>query len=274
MIRKQYTIAYWLVFLGLYLLFAIFFRENIQTFFDLIIALVLIALLVFVLNYFIARLFSVKLLKILTNECDPDRYLSEYDSFYKISDKSMNKHPIYFVNRYSGLIYSGRYTEARQTMENAPAPELVNKQAYYPIYYVNAAHQNILDGNYDDARQKLDYIRNLKLPKKHQSIFINAIDGNEAEILRKQGHLPESRALLNEVLSRKIYKLNRLVCIFALGLIDVDEQKYNDARTAFSYVIAEGNKLNLVVLAKQEVGKIDIKDIDSKAILSQTHLPE
>jgi tetratricopeptide (TPR) repeat protein len=198
----------------------------------------------------------VKVLKILVDECDPEKYLAEYDCFYKVKAETMNKSPVHYINRYAALTALGRYDEARQIIWSAPTPEIVNKPYYYFLYYINSAHLDINDGNIIMAQQKLDYVKTLKISPKYQSIVENAIDGNIAEILRKQGYLTESRMLLIEILQREISKINMLNCIFDLGLIDVYEQRYNEAIAAFSRVINEGNKLYLVTLARQELEKI------------------
>jgi len=204
------------------------------------------------LSYLIAK----KILKILNDKCDPKRYLTEYDSFYLIKKSDINRRPGNILNRYAALVNLGKYDEAHLAIESIPTPEKVKGKQYALLYYINAAHQDIFDGKFEEAREKLDIAMNIEMPEKYRDIYLTAIKRNEATILRKQGYLTESRKLYNELLQREPNRMNIVNYIFALGLIDVKEQKYDDAKSAFEKVIAEGNKLYTVTLAKQELEKL------------------
>lgn len=256
MLRKQYDTIYMIFAVTLCVLTTALFYTNMQLLSDLVIVFVPMFAVLYIFAFVLGHAFSVKLSKILIDECDPEKYLVEYDRFYKITANSINSHPTHYVNRYSAFTSLGKYDEARQIIESVPAPNIVKNQIYDALYYVNSANLHIFSGNFEEARQKLDCVRNMKIPKKHQSVFMNSVDGNEAEMLRKQGRLRESRKLFNELLQRETHKKSILNCVFALGLIDIEEQKYDEAKMAFKKVMEEGNKLYIVTLAKQELEKI------------------
>ena len=250
MLRKQYVTIYRVSAVLLCVLTTMLFYEKIVGFSDFIIVYAPMIAILFGFEFLLGRNFAFRINNILTDECDPEKFLTEYDSFYNIN-RSFDR-----INRYSAVINLGKYDEARQIIESAPPPETEKSKNYALLYYINAANLNIFDGKFEEAQQKLDYVKNLELPPKDKSFSINAIDGNEVELLRRQGHLVESRRLLNELLQRKIPKISVLSCVFALGLISVEEQKYDEAKAAFRKVIDEGNKLYKVTLAKQELDKI------------------
>ena len=222
---------------------------------DTVISFVLMFLLyewIFVGIHLILRyVYSAKILKILFDECDPVKYLMEHDSFHKPNTGSLKIQSLNYLNKYSAYTYLGEFDFARQIILSSPPPEIVKSQLYAALYNINAAHQDIIDGDYEKARQRLEYVRNMKMPKNIRMTYAFAIDGNEAAILRKQGHLEESRKLYSSVLQRAVHKIYILNCTYALGLIDIEEQKYDEARTAFTKVAEEGNKLYIASQAKQ-----------------------
>ena len=175
----------------------------------------------------------------------------EYDSFHKPNKGSFKVQSINYINKYYAYNCLGEFDSARHIILSSPPPEIVKSQVYAAMYNINAAHQDIVDGNYEKARQKLEYARNLKIPKNSRKAFADAIDGNEATILRKQGHLEESRKLYNTLLQKAKHKIRILGCTYALGLIDIEEQKYDEARTALTKVAEEGNKLYIASQARQ-----------------------
>jgi len=255
MLKKQYTNVFYTFCVLLIILTVALFYRNINGIFDFIIMALLIYAALFAFIVVVGTVYSNKILKILTDECDPERYLAEHDCFHIGSGKRKG-HPIHHANRYAAFVNMGRFDEARIIMETLPSPESIKKPFYDALYYVNSAHLSIIDGNYEEARKKLAYVRNIKLPKKIQSILINCADANEAEILRKQGYLTESRRIFNDVMLRETQKYHLLAIVFYLGLIDIEEQAYDEAEKAFKRVIQEGNKLYIVTLAKQELKKI------------------
>jgi len=201
--------------------------------------------------YILRRIYSIKIMKILVDECDPEKFLTEYDRFYKTNAGSLRTQSINYINKYYAYICLGAFDIARQIILSSPSPEIVGSKTYTALYFTNAAHQHTIDGDYEKARLKLDYVRNLKMMKNIKTNCAIAIDGNESTILRKQGHLPESRKLLNDLLQRVTHKSHILECTFALALIDDEEQKYDAARIAFTKVAEEGNKLYIASQAKQ-----------------------
>lgn len=268
MYKKRYNIIMILYYLLLFVA-SFLFNEMVQ--FDFIDLIILIFVISGGFGLILNWVFAVKIVNILNEECDPEKYLFEYDKFYR-PDKSNINYPLHCLNKYAGLCEAGRYDEARRIINPVSLQEIGKKVKDVLLYYINTLHLNIIDENFEEAQENLeeiqkhiDGISGQRLSEKKRTLFINSIDSSKAEMLRKQENLTGSRELLNELLQGDMSKRATLHCVFTLAQIDIAEQKYDDAKIALERIIAEGNKLYIVALAKEELEKIEKSTVNADA---------
>lgn len=201
------------------------------------------------------RLF--KIFKILTEECDPERFISEHDKIIASSEQA-NLNVFHLSARFNAFSAMGSHDQAKSMLDLINCESELNYVK--ALYYINLACFYLNTDNFEEAKKCYSYLTALELDEIWTLITEPIIKAVVAGIKFQEGNLKESREIFNgllrtqQIMSSKAFYLN---CIFDLALIDIAEQKADDARIGLEKVIQEGNKLHIVTLAKQELEKLD-----------------
>lgn len=189
-----------------------------------------------------------EIMNLLYDECDPERYLAEYQNYYKLTAKSkLNlKNHFHAINLSLGYILLGRSDDAERLLENTK-PNKLNRFAYM----INWSAIKIMQDKPDDAENYLTLAQNILLPKRYDLLQARlALEFNQALVhyLRKEYDI--STRMITELKPEFTVKLTQLSAMYNLGLIAKETGDIQLARDYFSQVAEQGNTLFIAVKAK------------------------
>lgn len=198
--------------------------------------------------------FRKKITNFLIEECNPDAYLSEYDKYYGLSSDSKLT-PYHALNKSAGFLSQGNLNRTVDSLNHIEPSNLKGQLGFLIPYYINSCCVALEQNNLKIAECYLGLAEELaaKLKGKTLRVLNESIRACRAEILRINGELSESKKIFTELLQSKPVKLNRLSCLYNLGLIEFELNNRDIAKQYFDEVIRDGNKLYTVSLAKQKL---------------------
>lgn len=224
-----------------------------------------LVLLIVVLLYFAGTIYfsyrrNKKIISLLNDQCDPDAFIAQTQ---RQLDKFQHRGNIPYVllqrlNLGAGLSAAGRNEEALAAMQFYAA--LIKSDRFGRLMRLTY-HQNhfacfISLGMLDHARQALLWLndaieaeKDSKLLEKLRRWYKNDYYRYEME----NGRFDGTEAVFQEMLERAENNYHRVLAMYTLGLVHEHYGRIEEAREAFEYVIAHGNKLHAVTLARQHL---------------------
>lgn len=220
----------------------------------------IVILLYFAGNIYFSYRRNKKIISLLNDQCDPDAFIAQTQ---RQLDKFQHRGNIPYVllqclNLGAGLSAAGRNQEALAAIQFDAA--LIKSDRFGRLMRLTY-HQNhfacfISLGMLDHARQALlwlndaiDAEKDSKLLEKLRRWYKNDYYRYEME----NGRFDGTEAVFQEMLERAENNYHRVLAMYTLGLVHEHYGRPDKAREAFEYVLAHGNKLHVVTLAKQRL---------------------
>lgn len=195
-----------------------------------------------------------KVFELLNEACDPQRFLEEYQNFYKLTAKSklnLKKH-YHAINVSLGYLLLGQLNEAEQLLENT-TPDKLNRFSYM----INWSAIKIMQEKPDDAEKSLMLAQTISLPTQYDPLQARlALTFNQALVhyLRKEYEI--SARMITELQPEFTTKLAQLSAVYNLGLIAKETGDIQLARDYFSQVAEQGNTLFVAVKAREFLNQL------------------
>lgn len=202
-----------------------------------------------------------RLLKVLTHQCDPEAYTKLHRSIAaKLNVKKtlfQNQLRVYIS---TGLMASGKYNDAFNVLLTmAPFKDskkgLLTEAAYHNNIALLYLHQK--DNN--SASLHLTALKQLmnstNLLKKNPAISLT-IAMEEKMIAMAKGNYDGAENIFRNVFDSAPTPYMRVTAMFSLGEVYAHFGQMDDAKAAFEYVAANGNKLYAASKAREYLQKI------------------
>jgi len=218
------------------------------------ISLIIFYLVVIIIVYGLVIGLGFRINRILTTECDPERFLSQYDRFYRINARK-EKQVRFQYRRIIALTHLGQDQVAEESFDKVTKPVTTSNKTWYLAYRDLELYFLVKAKKFEEAKKLMDEL-DANLTDKDKQKYKIALKNQQAAYLMETGELKESREIYQELLAIKTSKLNTMVYRYRLGKIEMWLHDYQQARLAFERVIAEGNKLYLVTEAKEALQEI------------------
>lgn len=220
-----------------------------------------IVLLVIILDAYLKITFR-RLLKVLTHQCDPEAYTKLHRTIAaRLNAKKpafQNELRVYIS---TGLIASGRYNDAFNVLLtmapfNNNAKGLLTEAAYHNNITLLYLHQK----DTDSATQHLNAVKQLmsttNFAKKNTAIRLT-MAMEEKLISMANGNYDGAEKALRDVFNNATTPYMKSTAMFSLGEMYAHLGQTDDAKAAFEYVCAHGNKLYAAKKAREYLQKVN-----------------
>lgn len=201
-----------------------------------------------------------RLLKVLTHQCDPEAYTKLHRA---IAARLNAKKPV-FQNELrvyisTGLIASGRYNDAFNVLLtmapfNNNAKGLLTEAAYHNNITLLYLHQKDTDSATQHLNAVKQLISNTNFAKKNTAIRLT-IAMEEKLIAMAKGKFDGAEKVLRDVFNNATTPYMKSTAMFSLGEMYAHLGQTDDAKAAFEYVCAHGNKLYAAKKAREYLRK-------------------
>ncbi len=200
-----------------------------------------------------------KIIDILENECDPEKYTAILQRMAAIPNKDIFKNYI-TLKTCTGLVHMGRYDEAEKmlaSLENAPAQSMGAANRYE--YIRNRSAILLRQGEYGKVEEEISQLADLHDVSRDARYKRNAsyqIELYNAVMLANQGKYRDAEEALKELYDTAANELQRVTAQYRLGEAYLKAGKKEKAREAFQYAAEHGNKLHMAEEAKVKLAEI------------------
>ena len=244
MLKKRYiAICITAVILASVVAFAFFLTE--LELYIILISAGISALIILIMILLIKRP-KAKLETYLYEECDPDRYLYEFNKFYGYK-KAEYKSNRFNMAKFKAFVAMGKFKEANAAVAKLDFKSLKRDKQMYVDYNMCMTTLALYSADYEMAQKYLDEISKNRLK---YDIIIRQFN---AEILRLKGEYERARAMFNSLNLVKRPKKDVLSGRLAIAYIDKAEDYMELALKNFELVAREGNRLYIRELARNEL---------------------
>ena len=226
------------------------------------------------LNYFVEcfisyLLFSVILfidlkpqrdtVKILSEECDPNKFLTEWVKYENYTSSKQHK-ITYSLNRCAGLIEQGNYNEALGILEGIDISKLNSVGSF--IYYNNLMATLLHLDRFDKAKDAWNNVYTIsKLPKSFQAT--KEYNTMYADLMRFNPSDENRRLFIAN--AERIFSENenkgsmhfKVTMKYAIGVAYFELGDIAKSKEYFTYAIENGNKLYTAQLSRQYLERIN-----------------
>ncbi|MBL4931921.1 hypothetical protein [Clostridium paridis] len=200
--------------------------------------------------------------RILLEECAAKKYFEIMNGVYRSERKKVYREKILFEMIY-GSIYSGNFNGALELLLSGKIDTKKLRKQDLLNYYVYLADCYYSLGNIDEFLKAKSTAEKITDNKKYS---VAEKINNQIKIIVLKGDLAfynndfkESRELFQEALLNVSSKLNKIVIIYKLSLIDIKEGMLEGAKEKLEFVINHGNEIYQVNEAKEQIRLISVK---------------
>ncbi len=203
-----------------------------------------------------------KINNLLTQQCNPDAYIEETQ---KLLDKAAKRGQtgntsVLRINLKVGLVAAGRFEEALAVM---PYPTLFKNDRIGRIISVTLHHNNFVTllalGNMEQAALELanlhDSLKALT-GDKHYKMALHHSQLDDIRFKMINGHFENAENAYRNVFDKAKSNIERVSAMLRLGETYQHYGRNEEAREAFEYVVAHGNKLHAVTSAKERLASM------------------
>ncbi len=223
---------------------------------------ILLFIIIFIVFFLINFNNSIKIMKLYTEELDPEKYLEAIDSeIVKLSNinftnkqmqKSNNNNiEMLIVNKSCGLIGQGKFDEAADLLNKTDLNKL--DLSFKILLEINSIALLYSAEKNDEATklflEKQTQINEWIKIKKFRYSLMGIIATYNFHI----GNFEESKKILNELIKNKIPKVVYVEAEYLLALIDIKEGKVIEGKKRLSVLLEPTKKLYLYTLIKREL---------------------
>jgi tetratricopeptide (TPR) repeat protein len=203
-----------------------------------------------------------KVNNLLSQQCDPDAYIEETQ---KLLDKATKRGQtasisVFRINLNVGLVAAGRFEEALAVM---PDPTLFKNDRTGRVSRVTFHHNNFVTllalGNMEQAALALAHMHDSLNVLKGDKLYEMALHHSQLDDIRFEmmnGHFENAEKTYRNVVDKAKSNIERVSAMLRLGETYQHYGRNGEAREAFEYVVAHGNKLYAVTLAKQHLASL------------------
>lgn len=211
---------------------------------------ILLSTLIYLIVYIITLNNSTKILKSLTQELDPDKYLEAINKKISKCKKEKNKEMLK-VNKTAGLIEKGNFEEAIELLKTIDINNLsLPFKVAYEINMIAALYSSdkIKEAN-ELYKEKENFFNELILkhkqftyPVMHLKVSYNYYTGN----------YNETKGLINELQKNKLSKASYINLEYILGLTEIREGNIEEGKRRLELLLKPTEKLYIhKVIEKQ-----------------------
>jgi tetratricopeptide (TPR) repeat protein len=217
----------------------------------------------------IAKTKYKKIGNIMYNDCDIVQFINinnnlmkRWDSLRKIFKKPHITITISLaLNLSSGYLLVGNNTEAKRfldSIENFPNNKAgaINKVAWHNnlcSYYLQIKDTLRASQSLEEMYISL---KNKKIPKSHHKIFSNYYKYKQSQIMIENDNYADSEKVFNSMFEEENKVRDKVAAKFMLGRIYLHDNKLNEARQAFEYVISRGGTTYYVNKSKEYLDQL------------------
>ncbi len=224
-----------------------------------LLVLVPMYILCFVWLYVLQSRFS-KINALLFDLCDPEAYVEGIKQLLAKAEKRRQMLSIQTlrINLNAGLQAAGRYQEALASMPDASQfKDNRIGRTLRVVYHHNNFEAFFALGNMDQAQMALawlnDALGSIQGGGKQAEHFKLLGRMDEAQLAMARGCFDGAEEVMQESVDKAQNNYQRVSSMLELGRIHAHYGRTEQAREAFEYVVAHGNKLHAVTLAKQHL---------------------
>lgn len=194
---------------------------------------------------------------VLFKDCDPEKY-NELTSI--LVQKTKGSTRIWRLLELSyGLLCQGKYMEARAALENIPRFEATRTgrmQSMSCQLLLFMIHLGLKDlGNaemYLKEFKRMIFDINM-VKEKQRPALIKTSELAQASLDIAKGNFENAEQIFLEETQRSISNLTKVISKYTLGEIYMHYKRFEEAREAFEYIVAHGNKLYMVEQAREKL---------------------
>ncbi|MEM5768194.1 MAG: tetratricopeptide repeat protein [Bacillota bacterium] len=205
--------------------------------------------------YYIPQRRYKKASNLLSQQCDPDAFIEKMQKFLDkaTQDRKTDSICVFRISLNSGLCAAGRFDEALSVM---PDPSLIKKASL--INQVHYHHNNFITylhlGKSNQAELALAWLRDSLITLKNtklRGLFSQHYQNDLIIFAVSKGNFDGAETAFQDQFVRAKNKLERVAAKFNQGRVHAHFGRTDEAREAFEYVLAHGNKLHVVSLARK-----------------------
>jgi tetratricopeptide (TPR) repeat protein len=198
--------------------------------------------------------FFKKILGILAEECDPERFIAIY---LPLTKKKMKKsYMVYLSVLVTGYVAAGKEEMAVDVLKDVmsyPREKIdLNNQV---AYYRNLYNYFFLTKDYKNAENVLFYLKGIldhsNYKKALRNNYARSYILSRCQLNIAQGFFDGSEGVLGTLFENAESRYSRVSAKYLLGLVYLHQSEKDKAAAAFEYVVGNGNKLALVEEAKK-----------------------
>ncbi len=221
---------------------------------DNLVASVIATLLVVTISYFIlAFKRSQNRLGLLEDKCDPETFIRITEKQIKVVSKKPNVKAFLEVDKAAGLIYLGKFEEAKEELVKINESVLSEKNGAKLIYSINLVTALYALNEFEEAEDL--FMKDVDPTSSANSYLRRAVSLLAGERLYHLKKYDESKELLTNLLKDNVTKKEELTIIYRLGLLAQIENNQKQACEKFTQVYEEGPKLWIGQQAKEHLNK-------------------
>lgn len=195
-----------------------------------------------------------KIVQLFLEECDPYQYIDRYQ---KILKRRLGKIGAFvLVNLSSGYLAAGNPQKAKQILDSIGSFQenqfgLQNKSFYYNNLCSYYLMMNDITNAEIMLENMLNSLQNEKFPKMQYYALYNCYTETRYEINIAKGNYVGTEDIFLIKYNREKSKLGKVESKYQLGKIYLHYNRIGEARSAFEYVINNGNKTYYVDESKE-----------------------
>lgn len=207
---------------------------------------------------------SIKLDSILTHQCDPEAYIEKVKAL--MNDRAAQKHGQYTamlrLRLCQALMVAGQFEDMEAQLPPMQVEPVTATQRLFAVWVSRLRISlHLHRGETDGAAAELENIRTLLDPKwikpKILAIYQRGIPYYECVLDMALGRFEGIEERLLRYFEAADSSLNRVFAQYQLGKAYVHSGQPDNARAAFRYVTAHGNKIHAITLAREALTQLD-----------------
>ena len=212
--------------------------------------------------YFIRSYMFGRILRVLTDECDPGKHIEILDTFIN-ETASWKKTDItrFYLAKTTGLSLAGRLQEAAELLQGVK-PRIkrpIDKAVFENNIFIVHCHAH----QFDEAQEALSRMQDviLTLKKQYRMRYERLLLEKTILIKMEKGNYENAELVFAEMYRMAKSRYERVAAKFIIGRIYLHDGKLEEAKEAFTYVVRNGNRLFYVTTAESYLNEIRHKDI-------------
>jgi len=213
-----------------------------------------------------------KILKILTEECNPQKFI---DTYSKTASKGSNVEIQNFIKIQlsTGYIASGELDKGKEKLDSVKEfsekiTDSQNKIMYYNNLFSYFLQKKDIDNAEMNLAKMLESIQNSH-KKLNRNTYMNLYNGKSYRLNIEKNIFDGADNFFENTFKMDNDEYGRVSYKFILGKIYLHYNKLPEAKEAFEYVIKNGNSLYIVTEAKEILTDNNLYTMGDKGLINK-----